>query len=450
MGQVGLPVKGLQVGRGGEAGEGGRAAHGVQDRRRDHFGRERAHLAGGRPRALREGARCERKGGIAIAGRVDGIDRAGVAVLGHLRYPGGLRLGEARVGGDDPDGRVLTGRPARLEPATQQNAGVCQGGAVLGAYARDHPAGCRVDHVAHGIDRHQGGHHQPAGQRERGAPDPTFHRAAHPCQLPYGSARAGADTPRLHGARGRTGRRLVPALGSGTDRPVPPYAQIVQDGRGHDRDAYDRADRVPDPPLLQIAHHPAGGVQPEGASAGEHDRVYGLDGVDRIEQVGLARAGRPSRHVHARDRTGRRQHDRAPGGTLREGVVAHLDPGHVGEATGGGGAGLLRPSRPRAQEQQGGDNARQAHETAGRVSHTARIHRNLPGPPAIPVSNGRPRREQRGDITHSGQISTRDEGIGSPDAGSTTPAGGHDQGDTRGSQGEVHGGIQPGRPMRVP
>ena len=380
--------RGLQVGGGGEAREGGRAADGVQNRRRNHVGRQRAHLPDARPRAVGEGARGKREGGVAVAGGVHRVDGAGVPVLGHQGYPAGFRLGEARVGGDHPDGRVPAGRPARWSPCAQEDAGVRQGGPVVAAHARDHPAGRGVDHVAHGVDRHQGGHHQPAGQRDGGATDPAFHRAAHPRQLADGSARARPDAPRSHRIPGRADRGLVPALGSGTHGPVPAHAQIVQDGRAHDRYAHDRADRVSHPLLLQVAHHAAGGVQPEGAAAGEHDGVHDRDGVDRVEQVGLARAGRPSPHIHAPHRAFGRQHHRAPGRTLRKSVVTHPDAGYVGQpAAGSEAAGLLRPHRDGAQEQQGGGDAGRARER--RIPHGGQSPTGIAGWEARPFFGGR-------------------------------------------------------------
>ena len=75
--------------------------------------------------------------------------------------------------------------------------------------------------------------------------------------------------------------------------------------------------RKPTASLLQVADHAGGGIEAEGAPAGEHDGVDAVDEVDRIEEVGLARARRRAAHVDATDRAILGEHDGAAGRPLR-------------------------------------------------------------------------------------------------------------------------------------
>ncbi len=83
--------------------------------------------------------------------------------------------------------------------------------------------------------------------------------------------------------------------------------------------------------LVEPAHDAAGGVEPEGAAAGEHDRVDLLDEILGAQQVGLAGAGGGAAHVDAAGRAGFAEHDGAAGRPARVGVVAHAQAGDVGD-----------------------------------------------------------------------------------------------------------------------
>jgi len=55
----------------------------------------------------------------------------------------------------------------------------------------------------------------------------------------------------------------------------------------------------PRPRSRSQACTPAPAIEPEGRAARQHDRVDALDRAVRLEQVGLARAGRAAAHVDA-------------------------------------------------------------------------------------------------------------------------------------------------------
>ncbi len=81
------------------------------------------------------------------------------------------------------------------------------------------------------------------------------------------------------------------------------------------------------------AHHPVGGGEAVGAAPGEAHGVDRFDEVDRVEQIGLARAGGAASEVDAADRARWRQHHRragepSPSAPLE---VADVDACDVGE-----------------------------------------------------------------------------------------------------------------------
>ena len=98
-------------------------------------------------------------------GVCDGRQRAGVAVVRHLRHAGRLGLRQARVGGDDTERGVL---PASRRSGARRHAAVflasANAFAVSRAHAGDHLAGCRIDHVAGRVDDDERGDDQPVWQ----------------------------------------------------------------------------------------------------------------------------------------------------------------------------------------------------------------------------------------------------------------------------------------------
>ncbi|MNT29468.1 hypothetical protein D3C72_1652080 [compost metagenome] len=94
------------------------------------------------------------------------------------------------------------------------------------------------------------------------------------------------------------------------------------------RHAHVKADLL----FFQVAHHAAGGVQPERAAARQHDGMHFFHHVDGVEQVGFTGAGRGAAHIHAANRARFGNDDRAAGGAARVGVVPHAQARNLGDA----------------------------------------------------------------------------------------------------------------------
>jgi hypothetical protein len=90
------------------------------------------------------------------------------------------------------------------------------------------------------------------------------------------------------------GRKASPIL-------VAAVAEIEQHGPADQRNP-NIADRKAAAALAQQGLHPGAGVQAESGAARQHDRVDALDGAVRLEQVGLARAGRAAADIDRGDR----------------------------------------------------------------------------------------------------------------------------------------------------
>ncbi len=86
--------------------------------------------------------------------------------------------------------------------------------------------------------------------------------------------------------------------------------------------------------LIEIPHHARRRVQSKCAAAGEQNRLHLLHGIDRIQQIRLARPGRRPAHIHASRRALLEQQHGATGRPARLGEVTHLDALHVGDAAG--------------------------------------------------------------------------------------------------------------------
>ena len=76
---------------------------------------------------------------------------------------------------------------------------------------------------------------------------------------------------------------------------------------------------IPQAALAMPAHHAIGGRQPEGAAPGEADRRHLRHEIVRLQQVGLARAGRAAAHVNRADSPG-------AGTKLQCSLSLHRDP----------------------------------------------------------------------------------------------------------------------------
>src|SRR5204863_8189596 len=108
-------------------------------------------------------------------------------------------------------------------------------------------------------------------------------------------------------------------------------AEVEQDRGRYDR--YVRGAGGPaDVVLLEPAYGARGGLEAECAAACEDDRVDSVHQVQRVEQVGFARAGRAAALRDAADGVAVHEDRRAPGGTLGERVVADPDAFDRGEA----------------------------------------------------------------------------------------------------------------------
>ena len=123
-------------------------------------------------------------------------------------------------------------------------------------------------------------------------------------------------------------------------------AEIEQDRRGHDRHPR-LAHREAAAHRGQALHDPAGGVEPEGRAARQHDRVDPRHQGGRVEQLGLAAARRPAAHIDRGDRRPLGQHHGRAGD--RGGVLGLADqqPRHIGDqvARSGRGHGFSQPAR---------------------------------------------------------------------------------------------------------
>ena len=110
------------------------------------------------PMALTSASYVRRSGrhgedGVAIAHRMYRVDRARIAVVGHLRDLRHLRLGELRVGGDDADGGVRRRLHDDAVSAHHRGHGIAVSLAIFAARSGDDLAGLRINDIAHRVDR---------------------------------------------------------------------------------------------------------------------------------------------------------------------------------------------------------------------------------------------------------------------------------------------------------
>ena len=236
---------------------------------------------------------------------------------------------------------AVAGGVARIEPRRQLAAlerahRADELLAVGAACAGDDPARARIDDVADCVDGDQRGDGDAADLDRRGA-DAALHRARDAEQLADRRARTRADVALGGRIARRDLARGVARRGVGADARIAD-PEVEQDRRRDDRhdeglrDAVGRrADHGADAALLEPAHDAAGGVETERAAAGEDDRVHLVDRVDRIEQLGLARARRRAAHVDSGDGAFAGDDHRAAGRPARVGEVADLEAGDRGQ-----------------------------------------------------------------------------------------------------------------------
>ena len=264
-------------------------------------------------------------------------------------------LGQHRVGGDDGERRRHAGLLPlqRARPvAAPQRRHLVEQAAVVAARAGDEPAAGGIDDVAERIDGDERGH-RDAADAERSGAEAAAHRPADAEQLADAGAGAGADVAlgRRRARRGLAGG--VAGGGVGADRGIAD-PEIEQDRRRHDRHRHRAAVRLlrpdgdADAALVEPAHHAAGGVEAEGAAAGEQDGVHLLDRVERRQQLGLARAGRGAADVDAADRAALGEDDGAAGRPARIGEVADREAGDGGQSEGSSRSARRRDAHPQA------------------------------------------------------------------------------------------------------
>ena len=170
-------------------------------------------------------------------------------------------------------------------------------------------------------------------QRDAGRADAALHRAPAPPILPTVAPAPAPTLPSGTGAVAGGRRGLVAAVGGRADLRVAAEAEVEQDRGRHDRHHAGGAHVPADLPLLEIAHDALRGVEAVGAAARQHDRVDLVDHVERIEQIGLARARRAAALRHAaHGALAVDEHHGAAGRPLGQREVADADARHVRDA----------------------------------------------------------------------------------------------------------------------
>ncbi len=142
---------------------------------------------------------------------------------------------------------------------------------------------------------------RPFGMVSAALPMPDFIALIGPPSLPTVAPAPAPTLPSCTGSARRGGGGLVAAVGRRPDLRVVADRQVEEDRGRHDRHLRD-ADVVADVVLVEPADDAARRVEAERAPAGERDRVHLVDHVQRVEQVGLARAGRAAALRDAADR----------------------------------------------------------------------------------------------------------------------------------------------------
>ena len=256
------------------------------------------------------------------------IDRSGEAGLRHDGEPPRLSLGQRRIGCHHHQGGALAlaalGAVAqRLGRNRGRQAEPAELGMVL-ERRRPEPRPAADHRRAGRVDGGERADRVARGGRRRGRADAAL-------EVERGGAEAGPDAAEREFAGGAFGRRIteVPVGGEAAPILVAPGQQVEQDRARHDRHPCG-AHRKAAAALAQPSLDAAAGFEAEGRPARQRDPVDALDGVGRLQQIGVARARPAAAHVDAGDRR-LLEHDRgdARGHTvvLR---MADQDPGDIG------------------------------------------------------------------------------------------------------------------------
>ena len=289
------------------------------------------------------------------------IDRPRQSIVSHRRHPARLGLGQAGIGGNDGDGRVLCGTRRRRRAGQTQDLSRIGQRAVRIANAGDDLSRGGIDDVADGVDRDDGGDDEAVGPGDGKRADARLHRQAasrrvagmlrNAAELSDSCARSCADVAFGDGA-GRGGHRsFVAAVGSRPDPRVAAEAKVKQDGARNNRHHALRG-LVADVPLLEILDDALRRVEAEGAATRQHHGVDAFDEIGRIEEVCFARARCAAALRDAADGTFTiNQHDRASRRPLGERVMPDLQPGDIGQPL----ASSRRRLRQRCRGEQSGD-----------------------------------------------------------------------------------------------
>ncbi len=101
-------------------------------------------------------------------------------------------------------------------------------------------------------------------------------------------------------------------VGCLTERGLVAAVQEIEQNRGRHNRHMQIADHEAPPPLGQPPHHAVRRAEPEGRSAGEHDRIDRIHGALGAKKLELAGAGAATLHIDSGNRTHIRQHDGDP------------------------------------------------------------------------------------------------------------------------------------------
>ena len=204
---------------------------------------------------------------------------------------------------------------------------------VLGVKGPGEDLPALVEHVAPRVHHRQRGHGHPVVQPSRARPEPALAPPGPPPQLAHRGAGAGPDAPHRVGLLPRRPARRVAVVRPGAPG-VAGDAQVVDARRRHDRNPR-HAGVVPQALLLAPAHDARGGIQAEGAPAGQEERRDGVDRGLRRQQFRLAGRGAAAPHLGRPHRSRRGDHHGAAGAGRGVGPVAHAHARH-GAHHGGG------------------------------------------------------------------------------------------------------------------
>ena len=255
---------------------------------------------------------------------MDRADGPGVTVVGHARHFGELGLVQLGVRNDNAQrcvaGKQILGNGHILEHLHQ---GIGEPGPLRVPQAGD--LNRTVIDVPQGVHRHQSPHLQMARLDGIGA-KARFHGPLHPAVLPHRAARSSSHVSLC----GRLAAGIFAGLiGHGRIRADirPPNSKIKQAGLADQRDLGHTHVKA-DPPLLQIALDTAGGVQSEGAAAGEQHRVDGICLGHGRQELGLPGGGSSAPDIQPGGAHLIAQEHRAAGGGLPVLGMAHTKSPH--------------------------------------------------------------------------------------------------------------------------